>query len=67
LGYIRELGRWQGTTIGLGAWGTVNHVPSGLESTYGSANPVGGMVFFRLRPFHVHDRGMSGMRGMDHP
>jgi hypothetical protein len=36
-------------TLGLGALGTLNSVPSALEAAYGSRTPVGGMVFFRVR------------------
>ena len=50
-GYVRELLRGKGTTFGLGARGTVNFVPSDLISTYGSRNPVGGMIFLRVRPY----------------
>jgi hypothetical protein len=52
LGYIRELWRGRGTTIGLGASGTVNLVPSPLEGYYGSRTPVGGFLFLRLRPYY---------------
>jgi hypothetical protein len=62
LGLIRELARWQGTTIGLGLMGTVNVVPSALETTYGSRTPLGGLVFLRLRPFHTS--GAQPMGGM---
>lgn len=50
LGYVRELKHARGTTMGVGARGTINYVPSGLEPYYGSATPVGAMVFLRLRP-----------------
>ena len=60
LGYIRELGRGWGTTIGLGAMGTLNRVPAALESSYGSRSPLGAVVFLRIRPFHT-ERGMEGM------
>lgn len=60
LGYIRELGRGWGTTIGIGAMGTVNMVPSSLEAAYGSRTPLGAAVFLRIRPFHAA-RGMDGM------
>lgn len=58
LGYIRDFLRGRGMTIGLGARGTVNFVPPDLESAYGSRNPVGGMIFLRLRPYHdtSHER-----------
>lgn len=58
LGYIRELMRGRGTTFGLGARGTVNFVPSDLRATYGSRNPVGGMIFLRVRPYA--DRSHAG-------
>jgi hypothetical protein len=52
LGYIRELGRGRGVTIGLGGSGALNLVPSALKAEYGSQTPIGGMVFLRLRPYH---------------
>jgi hypothetical protein len=58
LGYVRELSRGAGMTLGLGARGTVNFVPPELQSAYGSRTPVGGMIFLRLRPFH--DRSHEG-------
>ncbi|SRR6266571_1616340 len=51
-GYIRELLRTPGTTIGVGLQGSINFVPSGLEPFYGSGTPVGGLVFLRVRPIH---------------
>jgi hypothetical protein len=60
LGYIRELGRGWGTTIGVGALGTVNLLPEALETAYGSRTPLGMALFLRIRPFH---RG--AMAGMD--
>jgi hypothetical protein len=67
LGYIREIVRLRGATLGLGAMGTVNAVPSALETAYGSRTPVGGVLFIRLRPFHAAATmgGMGGMK-MDH-
>jgi hypothetical protein len=52
LGYIRELARGRGITLGLGARGSVNLLPQSLETIYGSRVPLGGMVFLRLRPYH---------------
>lgn len=49
LGYIRELAKWGGATVGLGALGTLNLVPRALEAAYGSRTPLGAMVFLRLR------------------
>jgi hypothetical protein len=61
LGFIRELGRGAGATLGLGFRGTVNFVPATLEPFYGSRNPVGALLFLRIRPFH-----RDGMDGMPH-
>ena len=63
LGYIREVGRWKWATIGIGAQGSVNVVPSALEGVYGSRAPVGGLVFVRLRPFHAGGSEMAPMDG----
>lgn len=49
-GYLREIARPFGTTLGLGARGTVNFVPQQLEAAYGSRTPLGLFVFARLRP-----------------
>jgi hypothetical protein len=62
LGFIRELGRGWGTTIGVGAMGTINVVPRSIESVYGSRTPLGAVVFLRIRPFHTG----GGMAGMHH-
>jgi len=61
LGVVRELGRWQRATIGLGLMGTVNVVPSALQPTYGSRTPLGGLVFLRLRPRRTNS-DMAGMK-----
>lgn len=50
LGYIREVVRGAGVTIGLGVRGSLGFVPGALAGVYGSRNPVGGVVFLRLRP-----------------
>ncbi len=52
LGYIQEVGRGWGTTVGIGVMGTLNMVPAQMESTYGTRMPLGGVVFLRVRPFH---------------
>jgi hypothetical protein len=64
-GYIRELGRMWGTTLGLGGMGTINFVPSSIESIYGSRTPVGGVVFLRLRP-QFKGSSMAGMGRAHH-
>jgi hypothetical protein len=63
-GYIREMVRVGGATIGVGAMGTVNVIPSSLETTYGSKHPVGGTVFVRLRP--TIKSSPNSMPGMSH-
>jgi hypothetical protein len=65
VGYIREVARTHWATIGLGAAGTLNFVPSPLEPYYGSKTPVGAFVFLRLRPFHTSRKAMTDMGGMD--
>jgi hypothetical protein len=67
LGYIRELGRGWGTTLGLGAMGTLNSVPGALESAYGSRTPLGAVVFLRVRPFHASRATMAGMHHEHRP
>jgi hypothetical protein len=68
LGYVREVGALWGATLGVGASGTLNVVPSTLESAYGSRTPVGGLVFIRLRPSFKRGgmAAMPGMHKMDH-
>ena len=65
LGYIRELARGRGVTLGIGARGSVNVLPSTLETAYGSRAPLGGMVFLRLRPYH--ERAHATMTPGDPP
>jgi hypothetical protein len=65
LGYIRELGRRYGATLGIGVRGTLSFVPRDLEPSYGSRTPVGGLIFVRLRPLHRFS--MPAMGGMKTP
>jgi hypothetical protein len=65
LGYIREVVRGRGITLGVGARGSVNVVPRDLEPAYGARFPVGGMVFLRLRPFH--EQAHTGMPATSQP
>src|SRR6266550_3080191 len=66
LGYIRDVARTHWATIGLGAAGTLNFVPTSLEAYYGSRNPTGTFIFVRLRPFHSprSTMRMNDMGGM---
>ena len=61
-GYIRELARGHGVTLGLGLRGSLSFVPGSLAEVYGSSTPVGGMVFLRLRPLPQRMEAMAGMQ-----
>jgi hypothetical protein len=61
LGYIREIARFGSGTLGVGAMGTVNVVPSSLSQAYGSSTPLGAMLLVRVRPFR---NGMKMMGPM---
>lgn len=65
LGYMREIVRLGGATVGIGGTGTMNIVPSALEATYGSRTPLGGVVFLRVRPTHERRAAMPGMHEMN--
>ncbi len=60
-GYILELVKLRGITLGLGAMGTLNRVPAELEGAYDSRTPMGGAVFLRLRPVFAPSHGMDSM------
>lgn len=64
-GYIFDVARGRDITLGLGASGTVNFVPSALATDYGSRTPLGAMVFVRLRPYHT-PHAQDAMSGMHH-
>ena len=66
LGYIREMMRTHWATVGLGAAGTINFVPSLLEPVYGSSTPLGLFVFLRVRPFHIRGAKAGGMEMRGH-
>jgi hypothetical protein len=57
VGYLREIGRVAGLTIGLGGSGTVNFVPAALESAYGSRTPTGLGIYLRMRPVRMEEMG----------
>lgn len=72
-GYVREVLRLPGTSLGAGLRGSVNFIPAGLEPAYGTRAPMGMAIFMRLRPTralpsgdhgaHVHDASAGG-RGL---
>jgi hypothetical protein len=61
LGYIRDFAQMFGATAGIGVMGTVNRVPGSLAPFYGSRSPLGGLVFFRIRPAYKVSAPMGGM------
>lgn len=75
LGYVREVGRYGGASLGLGVRGSLNLLPRDLEATYGTRTPAGIALYARLRPAlleHAHpgdQRGAphEGMTGGDMP
>lgn len=67
VGYERTLMHGLGSTIGVGAMGTVNIVPPSLASLYGSRTPLGFTMFLRIAPARGPASEMHGMEmpGMD--
>lgn len=61
LGYIREIARVGSGTLGVGAMGTINVVPSALSSAYGSRTPLGAMLIVRVRPYRTGMKMMGPM------
>ncbi len=61
LGYVREVVRLRGATVGIGAMGTLNVVPDALRDTYGSRTPLGSFLFLRLRPTFARPMSMGEM------
>ena len=49
-GYLRTVGSVAGLAAGVGARGSVNFVPSSLETAYGNRTPVWLAVCIGLRP-----------------
>jgi hypothetical protein len=62
LGYVRELARVPGGSLGAGLRASVNVVPRALEDAYGTRTPSGIAVYLRLRPGamrHAMDDAMA--------
>lgn len=64
LGYIREISKFTGGSIGLGARGSLDIIPESLKPEYGTRTPGGFDVFIRFRPSRMHMGGMT-MGGHD--
>ena len=47
-GYLFDVVRARSATLGIGARGSVNFIPTELATFYGSSRPVGGAVYVRL-------------------
>ncbi len=62
LGYVREIAKFSGGTIGLGARGAINFVPEALRSTYGTRTPIGTSIYLRFRPTSMHMGQMGAMK-----
>jgi hypothetical protein len=68
LGYVREFAEYRGASLGIGVRGSLNFLPAGLRSAYGTRTPVGLALYARLRPSllqraHAQDRGESPQAG----
>lgn len=50
LGYLREVATFGGAALAVGIRGSINFIPLGLASTYGSRAPAGVVIYARLSP-----------------
>jgi hypothetical protein len=69
LGYVREIVQYGGASLGLGVRGSVDFVPGGLKTAYGTRTPAGCALYARLRPTllqraHVGDQDEDPEEGM---
>jgi hypothetical protein len=53
LGYVREISRFAGGSIGLGVRGALNVVPDALRFRYDTRTPVGFSIYVRFRASRV--------------
>lgn len=66
LGYVRELVTGRGGSLGFGARGSLNIIPTVLEPEYGPHTPLGLALFLRYRPSRIYMTSMHEMDGMHH-
>lgn len=59
LGYLRIVGTAAGVAAGVGVRGSVNLVPSNLQSIYGTRTPAGVAIYLRLRPLDAREARMK--------
>lgn len=60
-GYVREIASIPGGSIGVGGRVSVNFIPAGLESYYGTRTPAGIDLYVRVRPKRMTNEAMPGM------
>jgi hypothetical protein len=63
-GYVREIAKVRGGSIGVGALVSVGFVPSTLEPFYGTRTPAGLDLYIRIRPTRMSMDSTAGMGGM---
>lgn len=61
VGYVREIIRYPGGSLGLGGRVAVDFVPAAIASEYGSRTPTGFAVYLRFRPRRLPSDSMAGM------
>jgi len=61
IGYVREITRYPGGSLGLGGRLAMDVVPASLEAAYGSRTPTGFAVYLRFRPRPARSSSMPGM------
>jgi hypothetical protein len=66
LGYVREVARVPGGSLGAGLRASLNLVPHGLEPAYGTRTPGGIAVYLRLRPGDVRRAGAPAPHDTGH-
>ncbi|HEV2180413.1 MAG TPA: hypothetical protein VGR59_08840, partial [Gemmatimonadaceae bacterium] len=61
IGYIREIVRYPGGSLGLGGRVAMDLIPASLETVYGSRTPTGFAVYLRFRPRPMRSSSMPDM------
>lgn len=61
-GYVREIAKFPGGSVGVGGRGSVNFVPAALGAYYGTRTPAGLDVYVRVRPARMGSEPMTGMK-----
>lgn len=61
IGYIREIARYPGGSLGLGGRVAMDLIPASLLAVYGSRTPTGFAVYLRFRPRPMRSSAMPGM------